>query len=54
MQLLEDRLIASATDVVNFLACEHLTQLDLRAARGELTRPVVDDPEAEIVRRRGL
>jgi predicted RecB family nuclease len=35
------RLRLSASDVANFLACEHLTRLDLLRARGEL-----DPPEA--------
>ncbi len=39
MQLLDDALVLSATDLNNFLACEHLTALDLAALRGERGRP---------------
>ena len=34
MQLIEDRLRLSASDLVAFLECEHLSALDLRVARG--------------------
>jgi uncharacterized protein len=54
MQLLEGRLIVSPTDLTGFLECEHLTQQELAAARGEIERPERDDPELDIVRRRGL
>jgi len=37
MQLVHDHhLITSATDITNFLECEHLTQLELAVARGKL------------------
>jgi predicted RecB family nuclease len=53
MQLLEGEIVLSATDLTGFLECEHLTQLELRAAKGELVRPVRDDPELDILTRRG-
>jgi predicted RecB family nuclease len=53
MQLLEGEIILSATDLTGFLECEHLTQLELKAAKGELVRPVRDDPELDILTRRG-
>src|SRR5712692_10906727 len=53
MQLIDDALITSATDLTNFLECEHLTQLDLAAARGQLVRPEQEDPELEVLRRHG-
>jgi uncharacterized protein len=54
MQYLEGRLILSPSDLTGFLECEHLTQLELAAARGEIARPDRLDPELEILRRRGL
>ncbi len=53
MQLLEHQLVLSATDLVHFLECEHLTQLDLGAAHGKLWAPEIEDPEAEVLRHRG-
>ena len=35
MRVIEGRLILNATDLSRFLACDHLTQLELLAARGE-------------------
>ena len=54
MQLLEGRLIVSPSDLTGFLECEHLTQLELKAARGEITRPDRDDPVLDMLSRRGL
>ncbi|MBV9119887.1 MAG: TM0106 family RecB-like putative nuclease, partial [Chloroflexi bacterium] len=54
MNLGENGLILSATDIVNFLECEHLTQLNLAAAHGELLPPPDNDPEATVLRDRGL
>src|SRR5437660_3081879 len=54
MQFLEGRLLVSPSDLTGFLECEHLTQLELAAARGEIRRPDRLDPELEILRRRGL
>src|SRR6266568_3329082 len=42
-------LILSATDLVGFLECEHLLQLDRKAALGQLTRPERADDELELV-----
>lgn len=39
MQLLDSAIVLSATDLNNFLACEHLTARDLRVVREGLTRP---------------
>ena len=39
MQLLDRVTILSATDLNNFLACEHLTALDLQALKDGTTRP---------------
>src|SRR4051794_2494630 len=53
MQILEGHTIFSASDLVGFAACEHLTQLELAAARGEITRPSRHDPLLEVLVRRG-
>jgi len=39
MRIVEGRVRVAASDVANFLACQHLTRLDLLAARGELKPP---------------
>src|ERR671923_2364372 len=54
MQLIDGRLIVSPSDLTGFLECEHLTQQELAVTRGELVRPARDDPELEVVTRRGL
>src|SRR6266550_1449102 len=54
MQFLDGRLIVSPSDLTGFLECEHLTQQELAAARGELERPERKDPELEVLTRRGL
>jgi hypothetical protein len=47
------RLRLSASDVANFLACGHLTRLDLLWARGELRPPYQADSGFEDLVRRG-
>src|SRR3984893_3079368 len=54
MQFLDRRLIVSPSDLTGFLECEHLTQQELAAARGEIERPERKDPELEVLTRRGL
>ena len=49
----DDRLHLSPSDVTAYLECEHLTQLELKVARGELVRPHVEDAQAELIRRKG-
>jgi predicted RecB family nuclease len=44
MQLLDGEIVLSATDLVGFLACEHLTQVDRQVALGLLDPPSRDDP----------
>ena len=46
-------LIFSPSGLNAYLACEHLARLELDVARGLLRRRAVDDPQAELVRRRG-
>jgi len=55
VQLHEDgTLVVSATDLVGFLECDHLVTLEQQRARGEIEKPFRDDPELELVRRRGF
>lgn len=43
----------SPSDLHDFLECEHLAALGLALSRRELARPVADDPQAELIRRKG-
>jgi uncharacterized protein len=54
MQLIDGTPVFSATDLVGYLACEHLTALESAALAGLVERPVRDDRELEVIRRRGL
>jgi predicted RecB family nuclease len=49
----DGRSIYSATDLVGFLACEHLTNLDRAAAAKLIHKPERDDPEVELLQKRG-
>lgn len=53
MQIQNDALRLSATDLVGYLNCRHLTQLELAVARGELSRPKFRDPALEALWERG-
>jgi predicted RecB family nuclease len=53
VQLIDDRLLLSASDLVAFMECEHLSALDLRATRNiEIIEPSRDDA-ALLVTRKG-
>src|SRR5688572_23819470 len=54
MDRIDGQPVYSATDLVAFLACEHLTQLERAALAGLVERPIRDDPELDIIRRRGF
>jgi predicted RecB family nuclease len=54
VQVIDGRPVYAATDLVAFLACEHLTQLERAALAGLVKRPMRDDPELEIIRKRGF
>ena len=54
MQLIDGAPVFSATDLVGYLACEHLTALERGALLGVLERPHRDDRELEIIRKRGF
>ena len=49
-----DRWVVSASDLVNFLHCAHLSHLDAEVVLGRLERPELDDPQVELLHRRGL
>src|SRR6516165_12006198 len=53
MQFARNGLTFSPSDLSAFLACPHLTQLDLQGARGQLVRPERDDPQGDLIRRLG-
>ena len=53
MRIIEGGLRVAASDVANFLACQQLTQLDLRAAQGTLRPPHPIDLGFEDLVRRG-
>lgn len=55
MRTLDNRLVFSATDLSNHLACAHLTSLKRAVALGEAMLPrTYDDPGADALKRRGL
>jgi predicted RecB family nuclease len=54
MQIIDGRPVYAATDLVGYLACEHLTKLERAAMAGLTTRPERIDPELDIIRRRGF
>ena len=44
----------SATDIANFLACEHTETLDRAESRKEIKKPFFDDPAIELLQKLGL
>lgn len=44
----------SASDIANFLACQHLTNLDRAEAAGEIRRPFFPDPGLALLQKLGL
>ncbi|TDP74731.1 TM0106 family RecB-like putative nuclease [Roseateles toxinivorans] len=56
MQLQADQIHFSATDLVNFIECEHLTALDLLGLRDDAMRSgkVKADESAELIARKGI
>ena len=53
MQRVDGRLFLSPSDLANFVACEHLTQLELAVSLGEATRPGFQNAYADLIRRKG-
>ena len=54
MQTIDGRPVYAATDLVAYLACEHLTELERAAMAGLVKRPMRTDPELDIIRKRGF
>ena len=54
MQLVDGQPVFSATDLVGYPACEHLTALERSVLHGVLDRPHREDRELEIIRKRGF
>ena len=53
MQQRNGSILFSPSDLNAFLECEHLTQLELAVARHELERPADENPQADLVKRKG-
>ena len=53
MRAANRQLSFSPSDVTAYLECEHLTQLELAVARHELERPTDENPQADLVKRKG-
>ena len=53
MRVVGSDLVVSATDVSGFLACRHLTTLELARARGGPAPPKYPDPGLEVLQRCG-
>lgn len=54
MKLVSNNLLLSATDLVSFLNCQHLTGLDQAVAQGKRAKPHSWNPALEILSQRGL
>jgi uncharacterized protein len=53
MRLHNDQLFYSPSDLGNFVACEHLTQLELAATFGESPRPHFFNSYVDLIKRKG-
>jgi uncharacterized protein len=53
MQLIDGQPVFAATDLVGFLACEHLVGLELAALAGLVAKPERLDPEMDLIAKRG-
>ena len=53
MQQRDGQLLLSPTDLNDFLACPHLTTLEVAVARDEIARPFRANPHADLIRRKG-
>ena len=49
-----ERLVFAPTDLSAHPSCQHLTSLNLRAARGEFERPMAFGPVIERLRQKGI
>jgi hypothetical protein len=52
MQKRDGKILFSASDLVNYLECEHLTALDLRDLETPLPRAAADD-QARLIQEKG-
>ena len=53
MEQFEEKLVVSASDLVGFASCPHLTWLDRKVAAGELSKPQRTDAMLELLQERG-
>jgi uncharacterized protein len=53
MQQLNGRFIYAASDLNDYLECKRLSELEALVARHKLARPDSEDPQAELIRRKG-
>jgi hypothetical protein len=54
MRVRQGKLTQSATDLANHMSCRHLTNVDLRLARGEIAEPSWENPNLRVMQQRGL
>src|SRR6266705_218747 len=54
LQEIDGQPVFSVTDLVGFLACEHLTALERAAAARLVPRPMREDPELGVLQQRGM
>jgi len=54
MQLIDGQPVFAATDLVGYLACEHLTALERAALAGLVAKPMREDRELDVIRQRGF
>jgi uncharacterized protein len=53
VQQRDGQILFSPSDLNAFLECEHLTQLEVAVVRGEIERPAAENPQADLVKRKG-
>jgi predicted RecB family nuclease len=53
VQQVEGRFIYAASDLTDYLECKRLTELEVLVARGSVERPDSEDPQADLLRRKG-
>ncbi len=54
MKVVDSKIQLSASDLVNFLSCQHLTELDRKVATKEIDKPTDNNPAIAILHRKGL
>ncbi len=53
MQVFGPHILYSPSDLANFIACGHLTELELAVAFGEITRPNFGNAYVDLIKRKG-